>query len=156
MPAFSMFFTPPIGRFMTRDTWDGDGNRPLSFNRWNYVFANPVNATDPSGNIPQHCLHIDPSNWVYIKDCAGYYALPTTSTFSTLCPTAGTPNTPSGPQSPNTGWPTSYNGETLTEWSCGFNESCRENRSKTVWGWLCGTTGWWSPTKPSCPLPKVL
>ena len=43
-----------VGRFMTRDTWAGDYNRPLSLNRWNYVEGNPVNYTDPSG----HCIPI--------------------------------------------------------------------------------------------------
>ena len=41
-----------IGRFMTRDTWAGDYNRPLSLNKWNYVEGNPVNFTDPSGLKP--------------------------------------------------------------------------------------------------------
>lgn len=39
-----------MGRFLTRDTWSGDANRPLSFNRWGYVEGNPVNFVDPSGN----------------------------------------------------------------------------------------------------------
>ncbi len=38
------------GRFLTRDMWSGDANSPLSFNRWNYTNANPINYTDPSGN----------------------------------------------------------------------------------------------------------
>ena len=41
-----------MGRFLTRDTWDGDANSPISFNRWNYVEGNPVNLTDPSGQNP--------------------------------------------------------------------------------------------------------
>ena len=38
---------------MTRDTWMGDDNRPLSLNRWMYVEGNPVNYTDPSGHSPE-------------------------------------------------------------------------------------------------------
>ncbi|MGD8456598.1 MAG: RHS repeat-associated core domain-containing protein [Anaerolineales bacterium] len=38
-----------IGRFISRDTWEGDYNDPLSLNRWNYVEGNPINFTDPSG-----------------------------------------------------------------------------------------------------------
>lgn len=38
-----------MGRFLTRDTWAGNYNRPLSLNRWNYTEGNPVNYTDPSG-----------------------------------------------------------------------------------------------------------
>jgi RHS repeat-associated protein len=45
-------YAPSMGRFLTKDTWEGDYSRPLSLNRWNYVEGNPVNYTDPSGNIP--------------------------------------------------------------------------------------------------------
>jgi hypothetical protein len=38
-----------MGRFLTRDTWSGDANSPLSLNKWSYVEANPVNRVDPSG-----------------------------------------------------------------------------------------------------------
>ncbi len=34
---------------MTRDTWDGNANKPMSFNRWGYVEGNPVNYADPTG-----------------------------------------------------------------------------------------------------------
>lgn len=52
-----------IGRFMSRDTWAGDYNRPLSLNRWNYVEGNPINYTDPSGNTfrPMGYIH-----WVQV------------------------------------------------------------------------------------------
>jgi len=39
-----------IGRFISRDTWSGDYNRPLSLNRWGYVEGNPVNKIDPTGH----------------------------------------------------------------------------------------------------------
>jgi hypothetical protein len=42
-------YDPASGRFTTKDSWQGDYNRPLSLNRWNYVEGNPVNRTDPSG-----------------------------------------------------------------------------------------------------------
>jgi RHS repeat-associated protein len=45
-------YAPGTGRFLTRDTWGGEANRPLSFNRWGYVEGNPVNLTDPTGNFP--------------------------------------------------------------------------------------------------------
>jgi RHS repeat-associated protein len=41
------------GRFVSRDTWAGDANRPLSLNRWNYTRANPINYVDPSGHITE-------------------------------------------------------------------------------------------------------
>jgi hypothetical protein len=42
-----------MGRFLTRDTWEGDFNRPSSLNKWGYVEGNPINATDPSGYITE-------------------------------------------------------------------------------------------------------
>jgi len=44
-------YSPNDGRFLTRDTWMGDYNRPLSLNRWGYVEGNPINSTDPSGHF---------------------------------------------------------------------------------------------------------
>jgi hypothetical protein len=38
-----------VGRFTSRDTWGGDANKPISFNRWEYVYGNPVNYSDPAG-----------------------------------------------------------------------------------------------------------
>ena len=43
------YYNSGDGRFLSRDTWNGDYNRPLSLNRWGYVEGNPVNLTDPSG-----------------------------------------------------------------------------------------------------------
>lgn len=48
-------YAPGIGRFLTRDTWGGNANKPLSFNRWNYTYSNPINLTDPSGYVPVEC-----------------------------------------------------------------------------------------------------
>jgi RHS repeat-associated protein len=47
------YYSSDTGRFMTRDTWDGDAQQPMSYNRWNYTNSNPVNYTDPSGNCPE-------------------------------------------------------------------------------------------------------
>lgn len=44
---------------MSRDTWQGDYNRPLSLNRWNYGYGNPVKYTDPTGRFPVECLEAD-------------------------------------------------------------------------------------------------
>lgn len=38
-----------MGRFLTRDTWEGDANNPITFNYWVYASENPINLTDPSG-----------------------------------------------------------------------------------------------------------
>ena len=51
------YYASDTGRFISRDIWGGNYNRPLSLNRWNYVEGNPVNYTDPSG----HC-YIDGGN----------------------------------------------------------------------------------------------
>src|SRR6266498_5140254 len=45
----SRMYDPASGRFTTKDSWQGDYNRPLSLNRWMYVAGNPVNYIDPSG-----------------------------------------------------------------------------------------------------------
>ncbi|MEP7134387.1 MAG: RHS repeat-associated core domain-containing protein [Chloroflexota bacterium] len=56
----SRFYASSTGRFLTRDTWGGDANSPMSFNRWAYVIGNPINLTDPTGNNPgnyhKYCL----------------------------------------------------------------------------------------------------
>ncbi len=59
------------GRFISRDTWNGDYNRPLSLNRWGYVEGNPVNLVDPSGKFPEHCYDM-PTRILY-EDCARKY-----------------------------------------------------------------------------------
>lgn len=45
----SRLYAPRTGRFLTKDTWQGDYTRPLSLNGWNYVEANPINFIDPTG-----------------------------------------------------------------------------------------------------------
>ncbi len=45
-------YDPGIGLFTSRDTWVGDANLPMSYNRWAYTNGNPVNYTDPSSQTP--------------------------------------------------------------------------------------------------------
>lgn len=45
----SRFYSPDMGRFLTRDSWQGANTMPMSFNSWLYVYGNPVNHTDRSG-----------------------------------------------------------------------------------------------------------
>ena len=47
-------YAPATGRFLTRDTWEGNTNNPMSFNKWPYTEGNPINYTDPSGYITPH------------------------------------------------------------------------------------------------------
>ena len=46
------FYSAGDGRFVSRDTWGGDSQQPLSLNGWVYVESNPINRTDPSGTQP--------------------------------------------------------------------------------------------------------
>ncbi len=46
------YYNSGDGRFVSRDTWGGDYNRPLSLNRWGYAEGSPVMYSDPSG----HCV----------------------------------------------------------------------------------------------------
>ena len=43
------YMNPYLGRFMTRDTWEGSPNQPMSYNSWEYGNGNPGNLTDPTG-----------------------------------------------------------------------------------------------------------
>jgi len=45
-------YASQLGRFTSRDTWEGDENQPISNNKWGYSYSNPINLTDPSGNSP--------------------------------------------------------------------------------------------------------
>jgi len=42
------YLSMQTGRFLTADSWE-DYQNPLTLNKWNYVQANPINWTDPSG-----------------------------------------------------------------------------------------------------------
>ncbi len=46
------YYAPQTGRFISRDSWEGDAEAPMSYNAWLYGYANPVMYTDPSGNRP--------------------------------------------------------------------------------------------------------
>jgi RHS repeat-associated protein len=40
------------GRFVTKDTWEGDYEQPASLNDWLYSWSNPINYLDPTGFEP--------------------------------------------------------------------------------------------------------
>jgi RHS repeat-associated protein len=64
----SRYYSGDLGRFLTKDTWQGDYNTPSTLNSWIYTGNNPINRIDPTGKwycqtglIPNHS---DCINWV--------------------------------------------------------------------------------------------
>ncbi len=49
----SRWLSPKAGRFLTKDIWPPDYSRPQTLDGWNYVEANPINLTDPTGQYAQ-------------------------------------------------------------------------------------------------------
>lgn len=47
------YYVPGLGRFLTADTIVPDPARPQAYNRYSYVYNNPVAFTDPSGHCPR-------------------------------------------------------------------------------------------------------
>jgi RHS repeat-associated protein len=45
------YYDARSGRFWTEDTWEGDGQAPMSLHRYLYGSANPANHIDPSGQF---------------------------------------------------------------------------------------------------------
>jgi RHS repeat-associated protein len=43
------YMSSEIGRFLSRDLWQGNLSAPLSLNKWMYVSGNPINRIDPLG-----------------------------------------------------------------------------------------------------------
>jgi RHS repeat-associated protein len=46
------YYSPVQGRFMTKDSWEGDYGQPVTSNKYNYALSNPIIYTDPSGQNP--------------------------------------------------------------------------------------------------------
>lgn len=46
----SRYYDPEIGRFISKDIFPGFAQKPVSLNRYSYVYNNPINFDDPSGN----------------------------------------------------------------------------------------------------------
>jgi RHS repeat-associated protein len=47
----SRYYDAKVGRFLTKDTFEGEEKVPLSQNRYTYVENNPVNKIDPDGHL---------------------------------------------------------------------------------------------------------
>ena len=78
------YYESLTGRFMTRDTFEGNVNLPASLNRFAYAHNNPVMNTDPSGHcifagvdtflMRPHWGHSWISGWSYNwNNCSGCY-----------------------------------------------------------------------------------
>ncbi|MEM2593262.1 MAG: RHS repeat-associated core domain-containing protein, partial [Thermofilaceae archaeon] len=46
------WYDPVVGRFLQKDPWLGSIYEPLTLNAYTYCLNDPVNAVDPSGEIP--------------------------------------------------------------------------------------------------------
>jgi RHS repeat-associated protein len=60
------YYAPGAGSFISRDSWEGNQLKPRTYNLWSYVLSNPINLTDPSGNIcmdpwAPSGIHFDPN-----------------------------------------------------------------------------------------------
>jgi RHS repeat-associated protein len=42
-------YSTEVGRFISKDIWDGEPTEPMSYNPWLYTYNNPVLWRDPSG-----------------------------------------------------------------------------------------------------------
>ena len=43
------YYNPALRVFLSVDPWTGSPRRPMSYNKYLYVYANPINLTDPTG-----------------------------------------------------------------------------------------------------------
>jgi RHS repeat-associated protein len=46
------YYSSGDSRFISRDTWTGNANTPMSYNLWAYGYDNPVRYSDPTGQVP--------------------------------------------------------------------------------------------------------
>lgn len=57
------YYQPEVGRFLTRDSYTGEEDEPLSLHLYTYCGNDSVNRIDPSGNV-----NIVVSGGIYKKD----------------------------------------------------------------------------------------
>jgi len=66
------YYEPSVGRFLSRDVWEGDLSLPMSYNAWLYVHSNPTNWTDPTGR--QRCEEGECANPLEYYNLTGWLA----------------------------------------------------------------------------------
>ena len=79
------FYSPKLGRFLSADTMVPNPANPQAFNRYSYVYGNPLRYVDPSGNIPIDC-------WENPRYCSNTTTLPSSPYRSTPPPPRLPPN----------------------------------------------------------------
>ena len=57
------YYEPGVGRFITRDTYTGESDEPLSLHLYTYCENDGVNAWDPSGHYKIKMKHINGMKW---------------------------------------------------------------------------------------------
>ena len=57
------YYEPSAGRFITRDTYTGESDEPLSLHLYTYCENDGVNAWDPSGHYKIKMKHINGMKW---------------------------------------------------------------------------------------------
>jgi len=65
------YYDPAVGRFLTKDSWAGNYNHPMTYNGWAYVENNPTNFTDPSGKTATGFNNSDLTECITSKQLAG-------------------------------------------------------------------------------------
>jgi RHS repeat-associated protein len=45
------YMSPRTGTFLSRDSWDGNDKKPISYDKWLYGDSNPIKYTDPTGSF---------------------------------------------------------------------------------------------------------
>ena len=139
------YYAPPFGRFLSRDIWQGDPRQPMSYNAWLYVYANPLNATDPSGMCPDEDLdgRCDPW-WLRCDMISDPQAR--AQCLRCYAPTAEPPlpwrmdrdYDPETDSIPNWGIPGTSRADM----------PLRQDHARRVWDWICEAGGWWGS---GCP-----
>ena len=57
------YYEPGVGRFITRDTYTGESDEPLSLHLYTYCENDGVNMVDPSGHYKIKMKHINGMKW---------------------------------------------------------------------------------------------